>query len=749
MLLATSAAAAPPYAGRPVDAALRELAAAADIRLVYTARLVPAGSRVTREPPPGRSLEVIATLVAPLGLVLRQVDERTYALVHRDDARVTPVAPSSRGAPDTEPVSEVVVSASRYALATDVPDVHTLLTQGEIDALPRMAEDALKAVHRLPGAASNGLAGLAHLRGGDTDETLVMFDGLPLHEPFHLRLLQGPVSVLDERVIGTLDVHAGAFTADLGDRMSGILDVRSLHPDSDAYYELGLSLLHSGGLASHRFDDGRGQWLVSMRRSNLDELADWSKSDLGEAHYTDGFARLDYAWSPATRASAHVLVASDSAQVANSAGSENADVEYTNRYLWGTLEHDWTDRFATTALVSYTDVYSERLATVDEPGLRTGRADDRRDYDVLGFRLDARHGTERWLQRAGIEGRSLSARYDYRGEVAFAPSYPYPGATSFRRELAPQPSGRFAAAYYTMRGQLTDAFTAEAGLRWAWQTYAPGDDQLSPRLNLAWRLGNRTRLLASWGRYEQFQGIEELAVEDGVDRFARAQYADQVIVGIEHRWQDGLDLRVEAYRKDYGRPRTRFENLYDPLSLAPELRWDRVAVEPTSARTEGVELLVTWRALESWNAWSSYAWSRATDRLGGRDVRRSWDQTHTVNAGLGWTSGPWRATCAGQYHTGWPVTPVDVNAAGEVVVGARNDDRYGDFGSVDARLSYEWTLSRGALVAHVEVTNVLNRRNPCCTDLTYRIDADGTATLDRELRHWLPLVPSVGVLWKF
>jgi hypothetical protein len=26
---------------------------------------------------------------------------------------------------------------------------------------------------------------------------------------------------------------------------------------------------------------------------------------------------------------------------------------------------------------------------------------------------------------------------------------------------------------------------------------------------------------------------------------------------------------------------------------------------------------------------------------------------------------------------------------------------------------------------------------------------DGTLELDREYRHWLPLVPSVGVLWRF
>ncbi len=744
------AMAAAPYAGRPVDLALRELAGAAGVQLVYTTELVPASATVASEPAAGPPLEGIAQVIAPLGLQLRRLDGRSYALV-RTDQRPDPSATRERSAVAPAPsLDEVVVSASRYALVADVPDVHTVLAQGALDALPRFAEDALKAVHRLPGAASNGLSGLAHLRGGDADETLVLLDGLPLYEPFHLRLLQSPTSVLDERIIGRLDVHAGGFTADFGDRMSGIIDVGSLRPERDAYYEAGVSLLHVGALASRRFADGRGQWLVSARRSNLDEISDWTRSDLGEPHYSDGFARLDYAWSPATRGSLHVLLANDTAGITNPAGTEHADAGYSNTYVWGTLEQEWSASLATSALLSFTNVSAERVASVDEPGQRVGHADDRREYDVLGLKLDARHATARWLQRAGIELRSLSARYDYRGEVIFAPDYPFPGASSFRRELAPRPSGEHVAVYWTLRGRLTDALVAELGLRWDEQTYGPGgDDQWGPRFNLAWQATDATRLLASLGRYQQFQGVEELPVEDGVAAYSPAQRADHAIVGVEHSFDDSVTLRVEAYRKNHDRLRTRYENLYDPLSLAPELRWDRVAIAPSSARAEGLEALIAVRERGPWSGWASYAWSRVTDRVAGDDVRRSWDQAHTFNAGLGWAEGAWRATLAGQYHTGWPVTPIGLDPDGNVVVGAPNAARYAYFGSLDARVSHEWTLPRGTLTAHAEVTNLLDRRNPCCTDLRYATDADGVATLDRERRHWLPLVPSVGVLWKF
>jgi outer membrane receptor protein involved in Fe transport len=350
-----------------------------------------------------------------------------------------------------------------------------------------------------------------------------------------------------------------------------------------------------------------------------------------------------------------------------------------------------------------------------------------------------------------MDVRWLEATYDYTSAVDFAAGYPFPGiqAQSFTRALAPEPAGEHFAVYYTVRGRLTDSLTVEAGLRWDEETYGDdADDQLAPRFNLAWQASEKTRLLASWGRFQQFQGIEELPVEDGIDEFSPAQSADHLILGLEHDFSSAYALRVEAYRKDYTDLRTRFESLYDPLSLAPELRWDRVAITPSSALATGAELLLTRRPVDEWSGWLGYALARVTDQTGGAQVRRSWDQTHTINAGLLWSSGPWQATIAAQYHTGWPVTPIALDALGIVVQGARNGARYADYSSLDARVSYEWQLPRGTLTLHGEVTNALDRNNPCCTDLSYEV-IGGMPFLRRELRDWLPLVPSVGVLWKF
>jgi hypothetical protein len=747
------ASAGPPYAGRSLDDALRDIGQQG-LHLVYSSETVPPSLEVTREPAAGTPRQVLEELLAQHGLEARQVGADTFAVIRQD----APPPGDMAKAPSTTlaPLEEIVVAASRYSLSAEYPDAHTFLTQSEIEGMPRLADDSLKAVHRLPGAASSGVSGLANMRGGAANETLVSLDGFPLYEPFHLKVLLSPTSLLDPAIVDGLDVHAGGYTAEFGDRMSAVIDATSVRPEVDQQYQLGLSLFNASLFAFNRFDDGRGQWLVAARRSNLDEIADLVDASYGDLHYSDAFARLDYRLTPDTRGSLHVLASNDDADVTNAPKTESADATYRNSYFWATVEHDFSSAFTASAIASYTYVKSTRRGEVDEEGVRTGRADDRRHYDVLGLKLDATWRTDRWLTRFGAELRSMDASYEYSSIVRFEPGYPFPGGGGITRtnDLSPTPSGHHYALYATTRVRIADPLTAELGLRWDDETYTPeGNDQLGPRVNLLYQVAPRTLLRASWGIYQQSQGINELQVEDGVDRFFRPQSATHEILGVEQGLPQGFNLRVEGYIKDYDHPALRFESLYDPTSLVPELRWDRVAIRPGSSRSTGVELLLTRKSDSPWNGWFNYAWSRVYDRRDGKDTLRSWDQTTNLGGGITWSDGGWQATLAATYHTGWPTTPVRIvgTVPGEqtVSVGPRNATRLSAYASVDARVSRDFALPRGTLNVFAEVTNVLDRQNHCCTDFSYETGEDGTVVLEREYRDWLPLIPNVGVLWKF
>ena len=246
--------------------------------------------------------------------------------------------------------------------------------------------------------------------------------------------------------------------------MSAVIDATSVHPDAEQQYQLGLSLFNASMFAFNRFDDGKGQWLVAARRSNLDEIANLVDASYGELNYSDAFARLDYEFTPDTRGSLHVLASNDKADVTNAMATESAHATYRNSYFWGTVQHDFSSAFTASAIASYTYVKSTRHGEVDEEGVRTGLADDRRHYDVLGLKLDATWRTDRWLTRFGAEMRSLDASYDYSSIVHFEPGYPFPDSGGITRtnDLSPTPSGQHYALYATTRVRIADPLAAES-----------------------------------------------------------------------------------------------------------------------------------------------------------------------------------------------------------------------------------------------------------------------------------------------
>ncbi len=747
LLLTVALVALPAYGalreGQPLAEALRELEARG-LALIWSSDLVDETLRVRALPPPGPVIDMARAVLAPHGLALR--DAGTGWVVVR--------APAPRRAPQR--LDEIIVSTSRYRLLDASPGSTTVLSREEFSGLPKVADDALKAVHRLPGAASNGISGLAHIRGGEENETGIVLDHMVLADPFHLKSLLSPVSVLDAAMIGALEVHAGALPIEYGERTAAIIDVTSLAPGLAPRLALGLSLFHTQALASGGTADGRGEWLVTGRRSNLDELADTLDSEIGEARYLDSFGRLSWALRPGTKATVSWLVSRDEAEVNEKDRSESAESTYRNVYLWTTLEHRWSETLSGLALLSLTDVADTRDGTVDEPGVRSGFVDDRRSWDVAGLRLELEAGDQRRLLRLGLGADRRTARYAYDSLLQSAADTPFPGEPSqdITRRARLRPAGHALAGWAAVRGFIAPRLVAEAGLRWDTQTWdkVSAATQWSPRLGLRLDTSPALHWRAGWERHYQPQGIHELQVEDGVTRFFPAQRVDQLIVGVDWQLRSGLDLRLEAYVRDYDDLQPRFENLYDPLVLVPELRADRIVIVPTSAAARGIELHAGQRLDGGWRWWLGYAWSRATDTVEGRRVLRSWDQRHSLDAGIQRSIGPWELTLAGAWHSGWPTTEarlVDDGGTLRVVAGPRNAARFGNYATLDLRAARRWRTDAGEWLAFIELGNALARRNACCSDYTLAGTPEGDPVLRRDEDHWPRFLPNVGVTWQF
>ena len=303
----------PPFAGRRISEILDQLRDEG-LTFIYNTRIVSDTLLVGTEPDARQGVELAREILAQHGLTLTQVAPRMFAVVKPRDSSATAAGSAAATGPPlrTGPVEEVVVvQTSRYAFAAQIAGSHAFLDQEQLKNLPRLGDETLSVVGRLPGTATNGLSSVGPIRGGVPNETAIVLDGLRLYEPFHLKNYLNPVSLLDSRLIAGIDVYSGGFPASYGDRMSAIIDARSVRPPTQQYYELGLSLFHTNALASGTFAQDRANVLVSARRSNLGELAQLSENDFGKPEYADGFARLDYQFSQQTRGSVSALLSHD------------------------------------------------------------------------------------------------------------------------------------------------------------------------------------------------------------------------------------------------------------------------------------------------------------------------------------------------------------------------------------------------------------------------------------------------------
>lgn len=759
--LASAEAAGPPvgpYVGRPVAEVIDGFRAAGH-PFAYSTQLVTGDLRVGVEPSAEQPLDIVREILEPHGLTVR-VDSGVYLVVRLPAP--APVSAGTASAVAPEPaVEEIAVSASRYMILSEVATAQFSIAQGTIQTTPDLGDDPIRVVQRLPGAAASGASARTHFRGGEETEIGIMLNGQRLFDPFHVRDYQNIFSAIDSRAIEGVEVFTGGFPVRYGNRMSGMILMESLDAPTESHNEIGISFYNTSFLTTGRHDDSH--WLLSARRGNLDLVID---PQFGSPSYADVFGRFGLQLSPAASVTLNALYADDNVEIVLESDPEDlqkVSSDTRNLQVWLELDNRWSDELTSRTVLSAVLFDNLRQGSIADEENLAGSVHDAREAEQFGFRQDFSYaGSDAHRLEWGLEVRRSDADYAYRNHAEYSGlAAMYAGRPeSIDTDIAVAPAGASYALYLADRWTFGEETVLEWGLRWDDQTYTgtTSDAQLSPRLSLFRQLGEDTEVRVSWGRYHQVQEIHELQVEDGVSAFWPAQRADHLIAGLRHDFDDLHSLRIEAFHKSINTVRPRFENLFDPLGVIPEIQPDRVQLVPTEATSRGVEVSVT-REGNATDWWASYTWAEAVDTIDGREEPRSWDQQHAVQLGVSWKTEDWDFAVAAGIHSGWPTTgltllPAGVDDEGEpeyvAVPGPRNAERYPAYASLDARISRTWPVRRGTLMAFVEVTNLTNRRNECCLD--WDLDEDeqtGEVFLERGVDFWMPLLPAVGILWEF
>ena len=670
---------------------------------------------------------------------------------------------------DLVPVSvflnEVIVTPSHFRLLEDRPESRQFLSRDEVRQMPHAADDLYRAVKRLPGAAGGDVTAKINVRGGEQDELLVVLDGLELYEPFHLKDFQNVFSIIDSEAIGGVDFLTGGFPVQYGDRMSGVMDISVTTPTGPATTAIELSTINARFLSQGSFNQDRGQWFVSARAWYPDAIVgavrDSPKDVLTD--YYDVLAKVQHEVGRRSVISGNLLVAYDDLGFNEVTDDEIQEVraEYGSYSAWLNLRTEWSANLYSQTVLSAGRIKRQRVGLVDDEV--DGRLEvlDDRSFEFIGLGQD-------WtielspsnVLKTGFDIVRQEAVYDYLSVSTLQdpdlPTEPLPPVTLVDTRLDPE--GSAYSFYVADRLLITDPLVVELGLRWDRQTWI-GEHQLSPRVNIMYAPNDRTAFRAAWGRFYQSQRLNELQVEDGVDEFFPAQLANHWLLSVEHSFSSGLASRFEVFRKDLSKLRPRYENLFDPITLFPESEPDRIRIAPDRGLVRGLEIVFKGFPGPSLSWWASYSLARAEDEIDGVWQPRSWDQRHALTLGLNLNlTRHWTFSVAGIYHSGWPTTPVSGEVVGfeddepevEPIIGPRNSSRYSPYARIDLRAGKMFPTAHGEFNLYLEVINLMNRKNVCCTeDFEFDVEPDGSVTVNTEERFWAPIIPTLGIGWRF
>ena len=329
--------------------------------IAYSTLLVKDWMRVREAPASADPIAGLRQVLAAYGLTLEEQIANRWLVVkddpvprgeEADPTLLAPVAAPQKPVP--VPIDEITIVGSRHSMfATNATD--QFLTGSQIRQMPHVADDAFRAFHRLPGVAASDFQAPFNVRGGAPDEVLVELNGVEIFEPFHMRTLFQPLSIVDPGIIGEAAVLSGGFTARHGNYMSGVIDITTQRSNGPPEHELGVSFVNAFARSKGSMFGGRGSYLVSARRGYLDLVADQVTDEDEELspRYADLYANLSYDLTDNVEMSLQALLSGDDVRFVDPADGEDFGEESAFRYLWLTASAEISPRISsTTSLMS-------------------------------------------------------------------------------------------------------------------------------------------------------------------------------------------------------------------------------------------------------------------------------------------------------------------------------------------------------------------------------------------------------------
>ena len=654
--------------------------------------------------------------------------------------------------PQPVELEAVEVTGERLERKVNIQTSRVKLNTRQLKLVPQIGEaDLLRTLQSLPGVLtptefSTGLV----IRGGNTDQNLILLDGVTVYNPSHLGGLFSNF-ILD--AVKEADLIKGGFNAEYGDRLSAVLNIRSREGNQKRFEAKGsVSLLSVQTTLEGPV--GRGAWLFSSRRTWFDQVFKGTKLYF-PYYFFDLQGHVFQDISENDRASVSWYVGRDNLLW----DDFNLSASWGNQTLSGNYRKLFNPR-----LISNWMVAKSQFDTQFDLGGGSGITSEN-IIDDITFRSDWTFFASQPTQfRFGLELKELSFIY----ESSFLDS------SLFSVTQTP-----FEAAIYgKTKHWLSPIFMVEPGLRLTYYDNHSTRWYADPRLGVKYLLTSDRYINASLGLYHQFMMTAQddyfptiLDQWFAIDSSTYPGSAIQYILGFEEYLFNSYRVVVEVYYKTLENMLTFVEQRSTADEQMSSEKLDDLFDE-ASGYAYGLELFFQ-KQYGRLNGWFSYTYSVARKNLHKSEYYANWDRRHALNLiGNFVLSKKWGFNLKWTFQSGQPYTPIlgyyeerlpaEPEPFYHPIPGGRNALRYPLYHRLDLGATRHFKVKGLGIDLFIQVVNAYWKKNAFLYfyqfgSTTNGIDDDGDDKIDdqdegipqKTIVNGFPIFPSIGITIDF
>jgi hypothetical protein len=621
-----------------------------------------------------------------------------------------------------------------------------VLTIQEIKKIsPFLGEvDIIKSLQLLPGISTvgEGASGF-HVRGGRTDQNLILLDGIQLFNTSHLL---GFFSTFNPDATNSFSLYKGNVPAQYGGRSSSVLDVKVKNGNFEKYkISAGAGLISSRLMVEGPIIKNKTSFLVASRFSYSDWLLQKVKNaDVrsSSASFYDITANVAHRFNEKNQLTLTMFQSHDYFRYSKQFG-----YEYTSSLAGFNWNNIINAKWSTLMSASYGDY---RSAYFDPQGADSKTVSNGIGYyhlqENIFFIPNEKHSFTFGLEHTRYSGKPESSK-------------PYSPDPFFQNESVPKDTGREYALFINDEVVASSKFSFSAGLRFTYYQNIGEDDVfiypagiiktstdiidtlhfsahdpiatykgIEPRLSLKISVSAQSSVKISYNRMRQnIHQISNAASPTPVDiwqvsnYYIQPQVADNYSIGYFRNFkQNTFETYFEAYFKS-SKSIIEYKNFAE-LLLNKTLETELVAGE---GKSYGAELFLK-KNIGEWNGWIAYTYSRSFVKVATTQEQEginqdewfpsNYDKPHNLTVVANrklQKSGSFGFTFT--YSTGRPVSAVTASyQSGPAVVplfSKRNEYRIPDYMRIDCSLTIGNIFPKIDDSLTLAIYNFLGRKN--------------------------------------